>query len=63
MPGAQYAPTVLICYPFRFRDPVTDKWVKARYKAERHELEARCAECEIIAEPEYRIPSGEGFNP
>ena len=33
-PGAP----LLLLYPFRFVDPVTGRWVRARYKAERHEL-------------------------
>jgi len=32
--------------PFRYRDHVTGKWVKARYVAERHEIAARYAEWE-----------------
>ena len=63
MPGPLYAPTVLLLYPFRFRDPVTHKWVKARYHAERRELEQRYAEWEIIGEPEYRGSVGESLNP
>ena len=44
-------------FPFRFRDPVTGKWIKARYVAERHVIEARYApgEWEIIGPPEIRI--------
>ena len=30
MLGPLHAPTVVLLYPFRFRDPVTHKWVKAR---------------------------------
>jgi len=63
MPGPLHAPAVLLLDPFRFRDPVSHKWVKARYFAERHELEARYAEWEIIGPPEYRRPVGEAFNP
>ncbi len=63
MPGPLYAPTVLLLYPFRFRDPVSQKWVKARYKAERHELVARYAEWEIVGEPEVRWPGGGTFSP
>jgi hypothetical protein len=43
---------MLVLYPFRFRDPVTHKWVNARYVAERHELEAQYPESEIIDESE-----------
>jgi hypothetical protein len=46
----------LLLYPFRFRDPVTDRWRMARYVAELHETVARHApgEWEIIGEPEVR---------
>ena len=37
-----FAPPLL--YPFRFRDPLTGKWVSARYKASRSDLEKRYAE-------------------
>jgi hypothetical protein len=48
MPGPLPAATLLILYPFRFRDPLSGKWVRARYVAERHELSARYVEWEII---------------
>jgi hypothetical protein len=35
-------------FPFRFRDPITGKWVKARYCAERHVIAQRHTEWEII---------------
>ena len=40
-------------HPFRFLDTVSGKWIKARYVAERHEIEARHApgEWEIIGRP------------
>ena len=41
-------------FPFRYRDPVTGKWVKARYKAERHEIAERHAEFEIAGPAEVR---------
>jgi len=44
----------LVLYPFRFRDPVTRKWVRARYVAEREVIAARYAEWEIIGPPEIR---------
>ena len=52
-------------FPFRFRDPVSRKWVRARYVAERHEIEARYAEWEITGPPEIRHvePSAAYFNP
>ena len=39
-------------FPFRYREPFTGKWVKARYRAERHEIAARYNEWEIIGPPE-----------
>jgi hypothetical protein len=50
-------------FPFRFRDPVTGKWTRARYRAERHSIAVRYAEWQIIGEPEYRKPSGGSFSP
>ena len=49
-PGAP----LLLLYPFRFVDPLTGRWVRARYKAERHELVQRYAQWEIIGAPEIR---------
>jgi hypothetical protein len=49
--------------PFRYRDPLTDKGVRARYLAERHEIAARYAEWEIIGPPELRRPSSAAFSP
>jgi len=40
-------------FPFRFRDPLTGKWVRARYVAERHVIAERYAECEITARPRF----------
>ena len=34
--------------------PLTSKWIRARYLAERHELEQRYREWEIIGPPEIR---------
>ena len=63
MPGPLHAPALLVLYPFRFRDALTGKWVRARYSAERHELEARYNEWEITGPPELRRPSGVAFSP
>src|SRR5262249_9182116 len=52
MPGPLHAPTVLFVYPFRYRDSLTGKWVRARYLAERHEIAARYAIWEITGQPE-----------
>jgi len=50
--------------PFRYRDPLTGKWVRARYVAERHEIAARYAEWEITGPPEVReVTGGQYFRP
>ena len=50
--GETVAPIEL--YPFRFRDPRTGKWVRARYVATLAELKSRYREWEIIGPPETR---------
>ena len=41
-------------FPFRYKDPRTGKWIRARYVAELHEIKQRHAEFEIIGPPEFR---------
>jgi len=41
-------------FAFRYRDPRTGKWVRARYRAEREEIAARYTEWEIIGSAEIR---------
>jgi hypothetical protein len=53
----------LTLFPFRFRDPLTGKWVRARYVAERREIGARYAEWEITGPPEIRAGGGAAFSP
>ena len=53
----------LVLYPFRFRDPVSGKWVRARYKATRDELAARYTEWELYGPPEIRVRTATGFSP
>ena len=53
----------LLLYPFRFRDRVSGKWVRARYKAERAEIATRHAEWELCGPPEIRARAGAGFSP
>jgi len=48
-------------FPFRYRDPRTGKWVKARYKATRDEIAARYAEWEVTGEGEVRRPLDAGL--
>jgi hypothetical protein len=52
-------------FPFRYRDPVTGKWIRARYRAERHEIALRHAEYEITGPAEIRDidPSARRFTP
>lgn len=50
-------------YPFRFRDPVTGRWVKARYVAELEIIRERYAEYEILGPPEVREVTAGTFNP
>ena len=52
-------------FPFRFRDPVTGRWVKARYRAERDEIERRYVEYEIVGPAEVRDgdPDAPRFTP
>jgi hypothetical protein len=53
----------LTLYPFRFRDALTGKWVRARYLAERGEIAARYGEWEITGVPEIRTLAGAAFTP
>src|SRR6185369_15895542 len=46
-------------FPFRYRDPRTGKWIRARYVAELHEIKQRYIEWEIIGPPEIREISSE----
>ena len=52
-------------FPFRYRDPLGGRWVKARYVAERHEIAKRHAEWEIIGPAEVREaePDARYFTP
>jgi hypothetical protein len=55
---------LLRLYPFKFRDPATGCWTKARYKATLSDIAARHAEWMIDGEPEIRgsIPAS-SFSP
>ena len=50
-------------FAFRYRDPLTGRWVNARYKATRDEIAARHVEWEIIDAAEVRGPIDGVFNP
>ena len=41
-------------FPFRYRNPVTGKWVRARYVATREEIAKGNTEWEIVRPPEIR---------
>ena len=47
-------------FTFRYRDPRTGNWIRARYVAERHEIEARYAEFELIEPPKIREIASDG---
>jgi len=55
---------LLRLYPFKYRDPISGTWIKARYKATLEDIRARHADWMIAGEPEVRgnVPSV-GFNP
>ena len=52
-------------FPFRYRDPRTGKWVRARYRAEQQEIARRYAEYEITGPAESRDvdPEARYFTP
>ena len=50
-------------YAFRFLDPVSGRWVRARYRATRTEIALRYANFEVEGEPERRPREAAGFNP
>jgi len=41
-------------FPFRYRDPRTGKWIRARYRADRQEIASRYKEWEIVGPAEIR---------
>jgi len=53
-------------YPFRFRDPLTGGWVRARYRLQVPEMQRHYSEWEITGAPEIRHvtrTSVDPFNP
>jgi hypothetical protein len=50
-------------YPFRFRDPVTGKWVRARYRATLQDMAARYATWEITGPLVRPASPSTGFDP
>jgi hypothetical protein len=53
----------LVRFPFRFRDALSHRSVKARYVAELHVIAARYREWEVTGTPELRGPIGAAFTP
>jgi hypothetical protein len=53
----------LLLYSFRFVDPLTGRWVRARYRASLDEIAERYDRWEIIGEPEVRYVVSAGFSP
>jgi hypothetical protein len=56
-------PPPLRLYPFRYRDRLTGKWIRARYRAERDVIAAQYQEWELTGPPEVRQRGGESFDP
>jgi hypothetical protein len=44
----------LVLYPFRYRDPLTGKWVRARHRLQVPALQRRYVEWEITGAREIR---------
>jgi len=53
----------LTLFPFRYRDPATGKWIRARYKATVEEIAQRHAQWEIAGPPESRSGNAAMFRP
>ncbi len=51
MAGPLLAPTVVMLFPFRVRDPVSGKWTKARYRVEKGVIAVRHPEFTIVSFP------------
>jgi hypothetical protein len=71
-PGSAYAypmPTippdshVILIYPFRFVDPRTGRWVRARYRSTREQIERCYTQWGITGEPERIIVGSGSFSP
>ena len=50
-------------YPFRYKDPVTGKWVRARYRATPADIAARYATWEITGPASMPAAPSMGFSP
>ena len=52
-----------LLYPFKYREPLTARWVKARYKASIDEITRRHTEWELTGPGEIRTPISGWFSP
>ena len=43
-----------LLYAFDYFDPLRRRWVRARYRAEEHEIRARYGTFRLVGEPEIR---------
>jgi hypothetical protein len=50
-------------YPFRFKDPVTGKWIRARYRARLADIASRYATFEITGPAAIPAAPSSGFDP
>lgn len=50
-------------YPFRYKDPVTGKWVRARYRARLADIAARYATWEVTGPASVPAGNSIGFDP
>jgi hypothetical protein len=53
----------LALYPFRFRDPLTRQWVRARHKMQVPEMQRQYAEWEVTGAPQIRYVTDAGVQP
>jgi len=54
---------LVVLYPFRYVDPVSGKWVQARYKASLADIAARHERWQITGDAELRKGEGDTFKP
>src|SRR5690242_4481615 len=50
-------------HPFRYKDPITGKWVRARYRATLADIAARYATWEVTGPPSVMPGTSIGFDP
>jgi hypothetical protein len=55
-------PTLQLC-PFRFRDPLTGEWIRARHKMQAPELQRHYPDWQITGAPEIRYVTATSVEP